>query len=519
MPSLAKSAFFASAITVPLTAYLSSTRFVHNIPFHLNPPSFPASHVDFPWLPASVRPPLEDFTVTSSPTLKPADRLAYCEDAIPFSAPLGEGEQGRKRKLVLVSCDPNRKKWNTVLGPLADPYASNGALWVVDPAAEGEPKAQRVEMEWPALQKGEVQFHPLGVELVKLAEEGSGQLLLAVNHQANESTIEVFALSSSSSSSGSAFSAEHLKTPHHPSFTGAPNALAVLPSSSSTAGQTLRFFLSHDHHYTRRDPSLLGKLANLYETVTAQAYSRVDYVEVVLPPAAAEAAQIQVETVITGVAFANGLTLSPSGNTLVVASTTRRELRYYAVSAPFAHGSAPTLTLNRIAHVPFLVDNLSILPSSLSAPPADATSPKPESVEDTFTVLAAGHPSYPALLSAAHGLSLSLHLPSFLAPYFSWPGLSFSPSSQRSLSWAVSLPHPPVSASFSAASGVQSALPISAQDGAEDDWRTVFQSNGRTDEGGFGGSTTAIAGGERGRSWVVVAGLYEEGVKVLREKQ
>ncbi|GAA5871791.1 hypothetical protein JCM8547_008143 [Rhodosporidiobolus lusitaniae] len=469
---------------VQLLSYLSTTAFIRNLPSLVNPPDLPASFAVLPFSPSSSskNAPVQ-FTVHSSePTRPRSERLAYCEDAIPLT--VGEGDA--KKNLVLVSCDPNRKSWNTVMGPLRHPYGAQGALWIVDSSPEGgkEPEAKRVEMDWPALEAKRVQFHPLGIEVVESSREGDEQLLLAINHGAKESTIELFSLSSSS------LTAKHLHTIElHPNPPSAPNSLAVLPSSTRTR---LRFFLSHDHRFNKRSPALLRKLANTAETILSLPLAQVSYVEVTLEK---RGYKIVEKPAITGIPFANGLALSSNGETLVVASTTRKELLFYSVPSLPSASSLPSspfspLTLTRKVSLPFLVDNLSVLPSNNA-----------EDEKETFTVLAAGHPSYPALLSVAHSLRLSTSsLPSLVQRFLLPKAFTFDHEEQRGMSWAVSVIHP-------------------AKEGSGKEWETVFQSNGRVQERGFGGSTTAIGGrGEDGKGWMVVAGLYEEGVKVVRER-
>ncbi|GAA6013205.1 hypothetical protein JCM10207_006203 [Rhodosporidiobolus poonsookiae] len=462
------------AFFVPLLVGFFNSHFVRNIPFLLNPPDLPAFFARFPTSSGLSHGKVEHFTLRGSSSFIGSERLAYCEDAIPF-APAPAGATGPN--LVLVSCDPNRKRWNTVMGPLADPYSANGALWVVKPTAVkgGEPQARKVELNWPDLAVGDAQFHPLGIEIVEPAQTGEPQRLLAVNHGANESTIEVFDLSRRDSPLS--FVATHAYTLRHPSFTGAPNALAIHPSTTST---TLRFFLSQDHFHNKRRAGSFAKFQNTVETVTARPLARVDFVKAVLPTDKEQEPLIKVQTAVEGVPFVNGIALSEDGKTFVVASTTKREVRFYAISSS-ADGKLH-LNIVRTVHVPMLVDNLSLLPS--------ASSPS------SFTVLAAGHPSYPALLSVAHSLTLSARPPAWLSRLLNWPGFLFDHNEQRGMSWAVAIPHP-------------------AQDG-EEDGQTVFQSNGRVEEGGFGGSTTAVAGEMAGKAWMVVAGLYEEGVKVVR---
>ena len=411
-----------------------------------------------------------------------------------------------ERALVLVSCDPGRKRWNTVIGPLADPHSAQGALWVVDAlGGEGE-VVHKVELEWAALERGEAQFHPLGLALAPRVDGGGDDdelRLFVVNHGAAHSTVEVFSLSPSPSPHRPpSHRATHLFTLSHPALSTAPNSIAPL---SRTA-----LFLSHDHRHSRRARSLVGRVANAVETLGALPYARVDYVAFDEPDDGGAQVTVRAETVVEGVSFANGLALSPAQDTLVVASTSRRELLFYDVRpAPSPASPAhapPLLTLRRTVSLPMLVDNLSLLPS-----PRNST---------TLTVLAAGHPSYPALLSAAHGRNLRLRLPGPLREWATTLGalewaewdVQLRADEQRGMSWAVAVRDPPLAGSGG----------VGEREEEGEEWETVYQSSGRIAEGGFGGSTTAVAGGGSSaageeRAWMVVVGLYEEGVRIVHE--
>ncbi|CDR46380.1 hypothetical protein NBRC10512_001575 [Rhodotorula toruloides] len=478
---------------LPLLLFLSTTTFIRNLPFHLSPPSLPAQYARFPSsASSSSSAALRHTTLHSSPSLSPADRLAFCEDALLFR-PSSRPPTASAPDLALLSCDPSRREWNTVMGPLADPYAGGGGLWVVDPL---EGKVRRVEMEWEEVREGTGEFHPLGIE-VERTEEGEDRLFV-VNHRANRSTIEIFTLSRSPANSDPlAFTATHLATLSHPSFTGAPNSLAAYSSNS--------FFLSHDHRFNRRSSLVFARLANAVETIFALPLSGVDFVRFDLPRHGQEA-KVEVERVISGVAFANGLALSPAKDTLVVASTTRRQLLFYRID-PASPSAAPRLELIRTVSLPFLVDNLSVLSSSSQT--SGVHSPE----DETFVVVAAGHPSYLALLSAAHRLSFDSGPPSPLASLAAAVGLKrlaewrlkYDWREQDGGSWVVAVPHP---------------LSSLSSRGQEEEWETVFQSRGRPEEGGFGGSTTAVSGEGEGRGrWIVVTGLYAEGVRLVRERE
>lgn len=209
--------------------------------------------------------------------------LKFCEDATEWDV------EGSGRKLVLLSCDPGRKEWNTVMGPLQD-AAPKAQLWVVDPASDSPAGSPVGLKNFPGSTSD---FHPLGIEVFKTPK---GDILYVVNHQATRSTIELFALTLAKSKQGRVV-ATYIATLDHPSFTGAPNALAVI---SPTA-----FYLSHDHRFTRRSRGILSTLLNRVETLVALPLSRVDLVEISGDPKLKP--EVRVFTVATGLAFANGL--------------------------------------------------------------------------------------------------------------------------------------------------------------------------------------------------------------------
>ncbi|GAA5904030.1 hypothetical protein JCM5296_002512 [Sporobolomyces johnsonii] len=415
---------------MPPTIFLRLTFSLLPVPY--------VSHAHFPLKPFPVlqaqRAYLDEFTVHSAPDTAPGDRLAFCEDAIQL--PLED------RDVALVCCDPTRHEWNTVLGPLRNSSAGRGGLWIVDPvsvsgdasvAEAKDVRPQRVELDWPALEQGDVDFHPLGMDIID-TEEG-GKRLFVINHQRSSATVEVFHLARSSPSFlPSTFSATHSFTLSHPSFTGAPNSLAAVSSTT--------FYLSHDHRFNRRTTSPLKKLANFAETVFALPLGRVDLVSFNLVQSAPE---ITVQPAASSIPFANGVAVSPSGKTLVVASTTSRSALFFDRNTTTGKlGSKPRRKLD----LPFLVDNLSVAPrrffSSAYLPSSslkqhDQLLSIDDASDDPFLLIATGHPSYPALLSIAHRLSFSVSLPLHLFG-LGWRPLrafSFDWQKQRGMSWVV----------------------------------------------------------------------------------
>ncbi|ORY88413.1 hypothetical protein BCR35DRAFT_288971 [Leucosporidium creatinivorum] len=420
----------------------------------LIPPSLPLHYAA---LPHSTKP-LQSFTLHSS-TSSPS-RLELCEDAT---------EWGERR--VLLSCDPFRKDWNTVMGPLKNATVGRGGLWVIEPSDDA-PEPKEVELQgFPESSE----FHPLGIEVVASPGE-EGDRLFVINHQALASTIEIFLLTPSPPT------ARYLTTLRHPSFT-APNSLAILSPTS--------FYLTHDHHYTRRAQSFPGPLLNLIETLGRRALSRVDLVEFALE---GEKPSIEVETVASGIAFANGAALSHDKKTLAVASTSARSLLLFSRD-PSTNG----LTRKEEIPLPFFVDNLSLAPRGFLSPSRD-TKADAESKDSDDIFIAAGHPAYLPLLLTSRNVHLSptsAHPSSWVLAISPRSSSSISPSAENDPAYEHVAPHP------------RFAL------------TTLFQSSGGSeyDQQAFGMSTTGVVGREEGgRWWIAVVGLYERGVRVLREE-
>jgi hypothetical protein len=164
--------------------------------------------------------------------------MKYCEDAVFWERVDRNGAV--VDKVLLLSCDPNRKAWNTVMGPLRDP-SPRGALWFYDVGAVGaEPR--RIALEgYPE----EHDFHPLGLDVYPAQPNQPYSNLFVVNHARNGSTIEQFTLSWDDPDR-----AHWVRTLSGPELV-APNALALTSPTS--------FYLTHDHRFTRRLPGILGK--------------------------------------------------------------------------------------------------------------------------------------------------------------------------------------------------------------------------------------------------------------------
>ncbi|KAI0293753.1 hypothetical protein BC826DRAFT_1013908 [Russula brevipes] len=176
----------------------------------------------------------------------PSNDMKYCEDATFWEKVDGSGAV--LDKVLLLSCDPNRKAWNTVMGPLRDP-SPRGALWLY---ATGARRPQRITLEgYPKAHD----FHPLGLDVSPSRPDEPYSNLFVVNHARDSSTIEQFALAWHAPDR-----ARWVRTLAGPELV-APNALALTGPTS--------FYLTHDHRFTRRLPGALGTILPLAESLLA----------------------------------------------------------------------------------------------------------------------------------------------------------------------------------------------------------------------------------------------------------
>ncbi|KAK7514575.1 uncharacterized protein IWZ02DRAFT_444724 [Phyllosticta citriasiana] len=273
--------------------------------------------------------------------------LKNCEDVI-----LVEEEQ-----VALLSCDPGRDNWNTVMGTFRDPSGAgilyqwfyNDADAVPTPIALDHPTNGSYYT---------TDFHPLGIEY----HAPSGTLYIT-NHAAHGPTLEV--LSYKPWSGFGRAVAKHVRTIRDPGI-HTPNSLIPLSATS--------ILLTNDHLFKVRFYRALAKA----ETQLALPGGNV--VHVSLPAAdAPEDAPANVTTLARGLPFCNGIALLNS-STVAVASTTRRSVSLYALTAPPAGSPAwapPSLSFRSEHHAPAFLDNLS--------------------ADSDGRLLVAGHPSVGAL--------------------------------------------------------------------------------------------------------------------------
>ncbi|KAK4693393.1 arylesterase / paraoxonase, partial [Phenoliferia sp. Uapishka_3] len=361
-----------SIIAIGLAYFFARSGFPSFALQTLIPPPLPTSYSSFPSSSAfpSSPPAIQSINLAPTPGIWAPLPLKYCEDATTWDVS-GRGSN----KLVVLSCDPGRKEWNTVMGPMKD-AAPKGQLWVVDPSLD-EPHAIPVGLKnFPGTISD---FHPMGIEVFH--HMGKGDILYVVNHQKDRSTVEVFELTIAKSKVMRVV-AIYLTTLSHPSIsTGAPNSIAVISPT--------QFYLSHDHHFSRRSTGFFNAWLNRVETLAALPLSKIDLITHSLPKAKTFS-DISITAVASGLAFANGLALSHDHSTLAVASTTHRKILFYTID-PSSH----SLTLKEKVSVPYYPDNLSVAPLEWNSDEFDTTT----------SFISAGHPHFFSLAAVAAGKS------------------------------------------------------------------------------------------------------------------
>ncbi|KAL4965782.1 uncharacterized protein BDV14DRAFT_172075 [Aspergillus stella-maris] len=285
-------------------------------------------------------PEINKFTTSS---LKFANKVRNCEDGIVVE------QDG----FAILSCDPGRDLWNTVMGTFYPrrEVIPNGGLWIYRYSDDSDFSKDRngddallakIEFEdYPA----PFSFHPLGVEYHR-----DTSTLFVCNHHIEGSRVDVFTLNTESERP----IAKHKKTILHPLLPG-PNSLIALSENE--------LYVTNDHYILRKDHPALA----LIETYAGIPGGTVAYVNL-----ASE--EIRVRTVARG-AFANGVT-HLNESTVAVAVTASAEVRLYKKEAD------NNLTQFDAIKVPFMPDNIS--------------------TDKDGALLIAGHPHPPSLEKTVH---------------------------------------------------------------------------------------------------------------------
>ena len=372
-------------------------------------------------------------------------------------------------KVLLLSCDPNRKAWNTVMGPLSDP-SSHGALWLYDIGGDaiGAPaRPRRITLEgYPETHD----FHPLGLDIYPSHPGQPYSNLFVVNHARDNSSIEQFTLSWHEPDR-----AKWVRSISGPEFV-APNALALTSPTS--------FYLTHDHRFTRRLPGILGNTLPITESVLALPLAWVSHVDVTDTPAAdttkapsypdpnpnpdpqSQSAYIE-KTVASYIPFPNGIAISPDGTQVAIASTTLGEILFYARDI-----TTQALSLRARVPTPFAPDNLMY--------------------DSRGSLIVAGHPYFSALVAVAANRT-GARAPSWVLSITPSPTPPGEGTGAEMDAWDVDAPVP-------------ASRKVPRVPGYET--RTLYQSDGSE----FSSSSTGLRDSKTGVLYVV--GLYQDGLMV-----
>ncbi len=369
-------------------------------------------------------------------------------------------------KVLLLSCDPSRKVWNTVMGPLSDP-SSHGALWYYNIGGDtsGAPaQPQRITLEgYPETHD----FHPLGFDIYPSQPDQPYSNLFVVNHARYNSTIEQFTLSWHEPNR-----AQWVRTFSGPELV-APNALALTSQTS--------FYLTHDHRFTRRLPGLLGKVLPITESVLALPLAWVAHVNVTgtvdttispshlhpdptqpQPQATAMiATKMHTQIVASRIAFPNGVAISPDGTQVAIASTTLGEILFYVRDIV-----TQALSLRARVPTPFAPDNIMF--------------------DSRGSLIVAGHPYFQALVAVAANRP-GARAPSWVVSITPTPTSPEAGAGAETVAWDVGAPVP-------------ASRKVPRVPGYE--MRTLYQSDGSE----FSSSSTGLRDSKTGVLYVV--GLY-----------
>ncbi|KAG5728597.1 hypothetical protein E4T56_gene2008 [Termitomyces sp. T112] len=384
-------------------------------------------------------------------TLKGGPDLKYCEDAAFWDRLDAQGNL--LSHALVLSCDANRKNWNTVMGPLNNPDPL-GSLWLYEPDEKEKtktitdpPRLQRIELRGYPVGHD---FHPLGVEIYP-SYSGNTSNVYVVNHARARTVIEQFTLNPSSPTV-----ANYIRTLASPYFHSA-NALALTSPDS--------FYVTNDHFFTRRLP-YVGHILPILESVFAFPLAWVSHVT--LNPTSSGAPIEFHKFSALFVPFPNGIAISHDGTQVALASTTLGKILFY-------ERDPKTNDLTRLIEnvpVPFTPDNLRY-------------------THDGSALIVTGHPHFPTLAAVAGRKAQT-------AP--SWVVSIDTQSPEEDLQLKVNFDrNAPVSA-------MGKVPPVAGREVT-----TLFQSDGS----GFSSSSTGLKDSITGALYVT--GLYaEDGVIICR---
>ncbi|PGH27976.1 hypothetical protein AJ80_00230 [Polytolypa hystricis UAMH7299] len=215
------------------------------------------------------------------------DRITFAEDVVL------DHEYG----VAIISCDPGRPNWNTVIGPLRDPN-SNGKLFLYDYASSGK-------LDQLTLVGFNGNFHPLRVNFFR---DGPGGLtrLFVVDHGAFGRGIMIFDV-------------DYAKLEaHYVGWIYDGRETIVSPNAICPVSYT-QFYVTNDHYYIKRRHPFLS----FYETMFSRPWGWVTFVDFTVRK------DTKCRVVATNIPFANGIVMPPTGTEVLMASTSADAVLVY----------------------------------------------------------------------------------------------------------------------------------------------------------------------------------------------
>ncbi|PPQ65286.1 hypothetical protein CVT26_000246 [Gymnopilus dilepis] len=389
-----------------------------------------------------------------------AQSMSYCEDETFWEL---HDEQGKLiERSVIASCDPGRKGWNTVMGPLKDPNP-RGGLWLYVPSKEGSKEkslASKVTPDTPHRIEFKNypenhDFHPLGIAIWP-SHRGEPSNLYVINHAREKTVIEQFTIDPATPTV-----AEHVRTISSV-HTLSANGLALTSPDA--------FYVTNDHLITRRWP-IVGHVLPVIESVLGLPLAFVAHIT--LKPTAHKGADAiaAASFVKLFIPFPNGVAVSSSGTEVALVSTSMSQIHVYERD-PMTNA----LTQRKYSvTVPFSPDNIHFT--------------EPLNGGSREEIVVAGHPNFPDLIAVAENKT----------------GVTSS-------SWVVAIIPKDDKKEASAQYDLEAPVSLSSKvktDGVGWTMKTLFQSDGVEEQGGFPGSTTGLVDPVTGNFYV--SGLYAEG--------
>lgn len=258
-----------------------------------------------------------------------------------------------ERGFALLSCDPGRDNWNTVMGVFRDSKAPEGTGIYIYHYANDE-SVQPKKLKLLDFKANAIDFHPLGIEY-----DAANSRIFIVNHAGTGSKIEVFKLFIEETA------ATHIGSITHP-LLHAPNSIALLSDTE--------LLVSNDHYFLKRSQPSLAAI----ETYLGLPGGNIAHVKL-----SDSVTQTVAVKILARVPFANGVALM-NDTALAVASTSGAAVLLYKTTSGFQD-----VSLAQTIHLPFLPDNLS--------------------VDGDGIILIAGHPFAPAVETTAQKNAFCSH--------------------------------------------------------------------------------------------------------------